>query len=95
MERCRNGKTWINTLENSRSVRALEMHVNGIKIVGSETFWAVFKKRRPEHWLPYEHFELYPRENQHKKVFKITVNPEKEVVLKKWSTCLIWIVNHT
>jgi hypothetical protein len=25
-------------LENSRSVRALEMHVNGIKIVGSETF---------------------------------------------------------
>jgi hypothetical protein len=58
--RC-NGKTWINTLENSRSVRALEMHVNGIKIVGSRNFWAVFKKRRPEALLPYEHFELSER----------------------------------
>ena len=28
-------KTWINSLENSRSVRALEMHLNGEKIVGS------------------------------------------------------------
>ena len=38
-------KTWINTLENSRSVRALEMYVNGNKIVGCETFWAVFNTR--------------------------------------------------
>jgi acyl-CoA thioesterase FadM len=30
-------KTWINSLENSRSVRALEMYVNG-KNCGSETF---------------------------------------------------------
>ena len=55
--------TWINSLENSRSVRALEMHLNGKKIVGAETFWAVFntQKRRPEALaLPYDHFELYP-----------------------------------
>ena len=54
-------KTWINTLENSRSVRALEMYVNGNKIIGSETFWAVFNTeiRRPEPLaLPHEHFEL-------------------------------------
>ena len=56
-------KTWIISLENSRSVRALEMYVDGKKIVGCETFWAVFntKLRRPEALaLPHEHFEKYP-----------------------------------
>ena len=55
-------KTWIISLENSRSVRALEMHLNGEKIVGCETFWAVFntKLRRPEALaLPHEHFEKF------------------------------------
>lgn len=55
-------KTWIISLENSRSVRALEMHLNGKKIVGCETFWAVFntKLRRPEALaLPHEHFEKF------------------------------------
>lgn len=55
-------KTWIVSLENSRSVRALEMHLNGKKIVGCETFWAVFntKLRRPEALaLPHEHFEKF------------------------------------
>ena len=42
--------TWINSLENSRSVRAIEVVLNGNKIIGSETFWVVFntKTRRPE-----------------------------------------------
>jgi acyl-ACP thioesterase len=56
-------KTWIVSLENSRSVRALEMYVNGKKAVGSETFWAVFntQTRRPETLaLPHEHFTKYP-----------------------------------
>lgn len=56
-------KTWIISLENSRSVRALEMHLNGKKIVGCETFWAVFntQKRRPEALaLPDDHFEKFP-----------------------------------
>jgi acyl-ACP thioesterase len=35
-------KTWINTLANSHSVRALEVYLNGKKMAGSETFWAVF-----------------------------------------------------
>ena len=58
-------KTWINTLENSRSVRALEVYVNNIKLVGCETFWAVFntQTRRPENLsLPHEHFEKYPND---------------------------------
>jgi medium-chain acyl-[acyl-carrier-protein] hydrolase len=80
-------KTWINTLENSRSVRALEMYRNGSKIAGSETFWAVFntQTRRPEALaLPFEHFELYPENKATKKGFsKINMNYEKEIVFDK------------
>jgi acyl-ACP thioesterase len=80
-------KTWINTLENSRSVRALEVYVNGIKIVGSETFWAVFntEKRRPEALaLPYGHFELFPENKATEKGFsKIQLLNNKEEVFNK------------
>ena len=92
-------KTWINSLENSRSVRALEMHVNGEKIVGSETFWAVFntKKRRPESLtLPYDHFELYAEKRATTKGFyKINIDNEKEIVFeKKVFLSDLDIVNH-
>jgi medium-chain acyl-[acyl-carrier-protein] hydrolase len=80
-------KTWINSLENSRSVRALEMYVNGKKIVGSETFWAVFntKIRRPQPLaLPYQHFELYPEEKATELSFsKINLTHEKEMVFER------------
>jgi medium-chain acyl-[acyl-carrier-protein] hydrolase len=80
-------KTWINSLENSRSVRALEMYVNGKKIIGSETFWAVFntKIRRPEPLaLPYQHFELYPEDKATELGFsKINLTHEKEVVFER------------
>lgn len=80
-------KTWINSLENSRSVRALEVHVNGKKVAGCETFWAVFntKKRRPELLtLPHNHFELFPEVKATKEGFsKIDINPEKEEVFSK------------
>ncbi|WP_369765045.1 acyl-[acyl-carrier-protein] thioesterase [Flavobacterium sp. WC2429] len=80
-------KTWINTMENSRSVRALEMHLNGKKIVGTETFWAVFntEKRRPEALtLPYEHFELYPEKKATIAPFsKINISAEKEELFEK------------
>lgn len=79
--------TWINSLENSRSVRALEMHVNGKKIVGAETFWAVFNTqlRRPEALaLPYEHFELFPDRKATRESFsKINIQHEKEIVFEK------------
>jgi medium-chain acyl-[acyl-carrier-protein] hydrolase len=80
-------KTWINSLENSRSVRALEMYLNGRKIVGSETFWAVFNTqlRRPEALaLPYGHFELFPDNKATQETFsKINLNHEKEMVFEK------------
>jgi acyl-ACP thioesterase len=92
-------KTWINTLENSRSVRALEMYVNGNKIVGCETFWAVFntKIRRPEVLaLPFEHFELYPENKATYNPFsKINLNNETEMVFKKTVALSdLDIVNH-
>jgi len=55
-------KTWIVSLENSRSVRALEMYSGDRRIVGCETFWAVLntKSRRPEALaLPHSHFEKF------------------------------------
>jgi acyl-ACP thioesterase len=80
-------KTWINTLENSRSVRALEVYVNGIKIVGSETFWAVIntEKRRPEALaLPFEHFEIFPDNKAiEKSLSKILLFDNKEEVFNK------------
>ncbi|WP_281239458.1 acyl-[acyl-carrier-protein] thioesterase [Flavobacterium praedii] len=80
-------KTWINSLENSRSVRALEMYVNGRKIVGSETFWAVFntKARRPEPLaLPHQHFELFPENKATEIGFsKINLTHEKEIIFER------------
>lgn len=80
-------KTWINTLENSRSVRAIEVFVNNKKMIGSETFWAVFntKKRRPEAlMLPFDHFELYPEKLATKENFtKINTAPNTNLVSEK------------
>ena len=92
-------KTWIHSLENSRSIRALEMYVNEEKIVGCETFWVVFntKIRRPEALvLPFEHFELYPEKRATMKSFsKINFNHEKEIVFeKKVFLSDLDIVNH-
>ncbi len=80
-------KTWINSIENSRSVRALEMYVNGKKIIGSETFWAVFntQTRRPEALaLPFGHFELFPNEKATEESFsKIDISKDKEILFEK------------
>lgn len=80
-------KTWINSIENSRSIRALEIYVNGKKIVGSVTYWAVFNTqlRRPEALaLPYEHFELFPDNKATQESFsKINLNLDKEKVFEK------------
>ena len=80
-------KTWINSLENSRSTRCMEMYVGDEKIVGCETFWAVFntETRRPEALaLPHEHFEKYPNLKATENPFsKITIPNELELVEKR------------
>lgn len=56
-------RTWIVSLENSRSIRVMEIYKNGKKIISCETFWAVIntKIRRPEPLaLPHDHFTKYP-----------------------------------
>lgn len=58
-------KTWIVSIENSRSVRALEVYKKGQKIISCETFWVVLntKIRRPENLsLPHEHCEKFPQQ---------------------------------
>jgi len=92
-------KTWINSLENSRSIRCLELYVGDEKIVGCETFWAVFntQTRRPENLsLPHEHFEKYPNYKATEIQFsKIDTSIEKTFVTEK--TILLSdldIVNH-
>ncbi|RAR75438.1 acyl-[acyl-carrier-protein] thioesterase [Flavobacterium aciduliphilum] len=55
-------KTWIQSLENSRSIRCLELYLNDEKLAGCETYWAVFntQTRRPESLaLPHDHFEKF------------------------------------
>ncbi|UPT70549.1 MAG: thioesterase [Flavobacterium sp. JAD_PAG50586_2] len=80
-------KTWINSLENSRSIRCLEMYIGDEKIIGCETFWAVFntKTRRPESLaLKHEHFEKYPNDKATEVQFsKIDINMTKEALAEK------------
>jgi len=80
-------KTWINSLENSRSNRCLEVYLGDEKLVGCETFWAVFntEKRRPEALaLPHEHFEKYPSMTATEKTFsKIDIQQKLELVAER------------
>lgn len=79
--------TWIITFENSRSIRAFEVLLNGEKIIGSETFWVVFntEKRRLEALaLPYNHFELFPNKRATEISFsKVELHEDKEIVFEK------------
>ena len=59
-------KTWIKSMENSKSVRAMEVYSESKKIASSETLWVVLntKKRMAEPILiNYDHFELFPDRN--------------------------------
>ena len=80
-------KTWINSLENSRSIRCLELYVGDEKIVGCETFWAVFntQTRRPENLsLPHQHFDKYPNDRATEIQFsKIDTSIDKTFVTVK------------
>jgi acyl-ACP thioesterase len=91
-------KTWIQSLENSRSIRCLEMYLNEEKIIGCETFWAVFntQSRRPELLaLPHEHFEKYSTKATERDFKKIDISlPIKEVGSKKIVLSDLDIVNH-
>lgn len=92
-------KTWIVHLENSRSVRALEVSLNGEKVIGCETYWAVIntKIRRPQALtIDHSHFEKY--ENKFatsKRVAKISL-PSAMQTIQTHNVVLsdLDIVNH-
>jgi acyl-ACP thioesterase len=91
--------TWIVSLENSRSVRAFEMYLGEKKIVGCETFWAVFntKTRRPEALaLPHEHFEKFEdRFSTQERVKKIELQSQMEFITdRRVQVSDLDIVNH-
>lgn len=75
-------KTWIVSLENSRSIRVLEVLKNNERIISCETFWAVLntKIRRPEPLaLPHEHFEKFANNfTTQKRVKKINIPADAE-----------------
>ncbi len=59
-------RTWIESLQGANSVRNMEVFLNGKKIVGAATLWAVLntKMRKAEPLaLPHDHFEKFP--NRH------------------------------
>lgn len=92
-------KTWIISLENSRSIRAMEIYLNGKKIIGVESFWAVFntQSRRPENLaLPHDHFEKYSNHRGTALPFTKIELPQESNLLAthqvKWSD--LDIVNH-
>ena len=91
-------KTWIKSLENSRSIRCMEMYLNGEKIMGCETYWVVIntKTRRPENLaLNHEHFELFDINATTKATEKISTNDILEKVgNKKVVFSDLDIVNH-
>lgn len=91
-------KTWIKTLENSRSIRCIEFYLNDEKIIGCETFWVVIntKTRKPDILaLPHNHFEKFDIDATNSTTDKINTDKEFEKVgNKKVLFSDLDVVNH-
>lgn len=92
-------KTWIVDMQGSRSVRALELYVGDKKMASSLTYWVVLNTelRKPEGLaLPFEHFEMYPKNVPTEKSFaKINLHLETRFVKNKTVVLSdLDIVNH-
>lgn len=92
-------KTWVENLEGSRSIRNIEMYLNGTKIAGATTYWAVFntqlRKAEPLA-LPHEHFEKYPDRKATAESFsRINILQETEKIAERTVVLSdLDIVNH-
>jgi medium-chain acyl-[acyl-carrier-protein] hydrolase len=92
-------KTWIESLQGANSVRNIEMYLNGKKIIGASTFWAVLntKLRKAEALaLAHGHFEKFPEWHATKiPLSRINVLKETEMVAeRKVALSDLDIVNH-
>lgn len=92
-------KTWIENLQGANSIRNIEMYLDGKKIVGATTFWAVLntKLRKAEALaLPHGHFEKFPDEHATEKpLSRINVLRDTETIAeRKVVLSDLDIVNH-
>ena len=91
-------KTWIKTLENSRSIRCVEFYLNEEKIIGCETFWVVIntKTRKPDILvLEHNHFEKFEINATEKNTDKIKIGSDLNLVgNKKVLFSDLDVVNH-
>ncbi|WNM18301.1 acyl-[acyl-carrier-protein] thioesterase [Flavobacterium capsici] len=91
-------KTWINSLENSRSIRCIELFQGEEKLVGCETFWVVMNTntRRPENLgLAHEHFIKYPERATLESFSKIDIQHDfKKITEQTVKLSDLDIVNH-
>ena len=80
-------KTWIELLDGNKSIRNIEMYLDGKKIVGATTYWAVLntKMRKSEPLaLPHEHFEKFTDRKATSQSFsRINVLQETEKIAEK------------
>ena len=92
-------KTWIELLEGNKSIRNIEMYLDGKKIVGATTYWAVLntKLRKSEPLaLPHEHFEKFAEDKATSQSFmRINVLQETEKIAERTVVLSdLDIVNH-
>ncbi len=91
--------TWIESLHGANSVRNLEMHLDGKKIVGATTFWAVLntRLRKAEALaLPHDHFEKFADKHATESpLSRINVLKDTEMIAeRKIALSDLDIVNH-
>lgn len=91
-------KTWIKSLENSRSIRCMELFLNNEKIISCETYWAVMntETRRPDGLeLPHDHFEKFSIDATNQSTIKIDIDENAEQIgIRKVILSDLDIVNH-
>lgn len=92
-------KTWIVEMQDSRSVRALELYVGDKKLIGALTFWVVLNtelRKTQALALPFEHFTFFPEKLPTTQTFeKINLNVDYQFLKSKMILLSdLDIVNH-
>ena len=78
-------KTWIKSLENSRSIRCLELYLNGIKLQVAKLLGGNQYQNKTSRNLasPHEHFEKFAIDATNKGTTKINLPLHTEIIAEK------------
>jgi acyl-ACP thioesterase len=91
-------KTWIKSLENSRSVRSMEVYLNNEKIIACESYWAVLNtqtRKSDTLALNHAHFEIFNINATNQSTVKIDIEVKaEEIGTHKVVLSDLDIVNH-